>query len=74
MLALMIAAVVDDQNAIFLKATVGVIVAAIFTATAAQISLTYAHQVSQINVQYVDGSLVPRPPTVQFLILEAIKN
>ena len=37
--------------------------AAIFMTTAAQLSLTYVHQVSQ----YVDGSLVPRPPMVQLL-------
>ena len=52
-------AVVHPQIAIFLTATVGVMVAAIFMTTAAQISLTYVHQVSQINVQHIDASHGP---------------
>ena len=43
-------AIVHPKSAIFLTATVDVMGAAIFMTTAAQLSLTYVHQVSQINV------------------------
>lgn len=43
-------AIVHPKIAIFLTATVDVMGAAIFMTNAAQLSLTYVHQVSQINV------------------------
>ena len=43
-------AIVHPKIAVFLTATVDVMGAAIFMTTAAQLSLTYVHQVSQINV------------------------
>ena len=43
-------AIVHPKSAIFLTATVDVMGAAIFMTTAAQLSLTYVHQVSQIKL------------------------
>ena len=64
-----------DSDAMFLEASVGVIVAAIFLTTAAHISTKYAHWVSQINVFAArKRSIVLQVTFVYQIIHNAINN